>query len=161
MSTLYELTGQWEQLLDLASGGEIENEILKDTLDALDGEIEFKADCYAKVINEIEGKLLIIKGEIDRLSLRKTSLENNIKTLKDSLQKAMESTGKTKFKTDLFSFGIQNNPPRLIIDKPNEVPDEYLIPQPPKFDNASIKELLKNSSLPFAHLEQGQSLRIR
>lgn len=161
MSTLYELKGQWEQLLELASSGEIDQDTLHDTLEALEGEIEVKADGYAKVMKELEGQALILKSEIERLSLRKSSLESNIKTLKESLQKAMEATGKTKFKTDLFSFGIQNNPPSLVIDKPGEIPEEYLIPQLPKVDNARIKELLKSSSLPFAHLEQGQSLRIR
>jgi hypothetical protein len=71
----------------------------------------------------------------------------------------MRATGKTKFKTDLFSFNIQKNPARLVIT--GEVPEKFLIPQDPKVDNKAIKELLKQQELPFAHLEQSESLRIR
>ena len=159
MSTLYELTGQFQQLLDMAETGTIDPDVLKDTLGGIDGEIEIKADGYAKVIRELEGQVLMLKSEIERLSGKKTSIENNIKAMKESLESAMKVTGKTKFKTELFSFNIQNNPPRLVIDK--EVPEEFLIPQPPKADNARIKQVLKEQKLDFAHLEVGQSLRIR
>jgi len=73
----------------------------------------------------------------------------------------MYITGKVKFKTNLFNFSIQKNPPKLVIDKPEEIPEEFLIPQPPKVDNAKLKEILKEKELPFAHLEQSENLRIR
>lgn len=159
MATLYELTGQYQQLLEMIQNDEFDEWTLKDTLEGLDGEIEIKADGYAKVIKELEGNVDTLKNEIDRLSRKKSSYENNIKIMKESLENTMKITGKTKFKTELFSFNIQNNPPRLVIDK--DVPEQFLIPQPPKVDNARIKELLKHQELDFAHLEVGQSLRIR
>lgn len=159
MATLYELTGQFQQLLQMIEDGEYGYEDLADTFESIEGEIEYKADGYAKVIKEIEGNVATIKGEIDRLSSKKTVLENSIKTMKQTLEKAMIDIGKTKFKTELFSFGIQKNPARLIID--GQVPEEYLIPQDPKVDNSKIKELLKTQELDYAHLEQSESLRIR
>lgn len=159
MATLYELTGQFRELLELIEQGEIDADLLADTLEGLEGEIEIKADGYAKVIRELEGQASMLKGEIDRLSDRKSSIENNIKAMKESLEMAMRSTGKVKFKTDLFSFNIQKNPARLVIT--GDVPSDYLIPQEPKVDNKTIKDLLKEKELPFAHLEQSESLRIR
>ena len=161
MATLYELTGQFRELLELVEQGEVDPEMLADTLEGLEGEIEIKADGYAKVIKELEGKTAMLKGEIERLSNRKSAIENNIKTMKESLEIAMRATGKTKFKTDLFSFNIQKNPPKLVIDKPEEIPEEYLIPQEPKINSKAIKDMLKEKELPFAHLEQSESLRIR
>lgn len=161
MATLYELTGQYRELLELAESEELDKQLIADTLEGLDGEIEIKADGYAKVIRELEGKTAVLKDEIDRLSKRKSVIENNIKSMKEALQNAMFITGKTKFKTDLFNFNIQKNPPRLVIDKPEEVPEEYLIPQEPKIDTKAIKEILKQRELPFARLEQSESLRIR
>ena len=76
----------------------------------------------------------------------------------------MIQTGKEKFKTELFSFGIQNNPPKVVIDDYSKIPAEYLIEQEPKIDNKSIKEFLQKTDDQrsfFAHLEQGRSLRIR
>ena len=161
MATLYELTGQYRELLELAESEELDKQLIADTLEGLDGEIEIKADGYAKVIRELEGKADLLKNEIERLSKRKSAIENNIKSMKEALQNAMFITGKTKFKTDLFNFIIQKNPPRLVIDKPEEVPEEYLIPQEPKIDTKAIKEILKQQELPFARLEQSESLRIR
>lgn len=161
MATLYELTGQYRELLELAESEELDKQLIADTLEGLDGEIEIKADGYAKVIRELEGKTDLLKNEIERLSKRKSAIENNIKSMKEALQNAMFITGKTKFKTDLFNFNIQKNPPRLVIDKPEEVPEEYLIPQEPKIDTKAIKEILKQQELPFARLEQSESLRIR
>lgn len=161
MATLYELTGQYKQLLDMAETEELDKQLIADTLEALEGEIETKADGYAKIIRELEGKAELLKSEIDRLSNRKTAIENNIKSMKEALQNAMYITGKVKFKTNLFNFSIQKNPQKLVIDKPEEIPEEFLIPQPPKVDNAKLKEILKEKELPFAHLEQSESLRIR
>jgi len=161
VATLYELTGQYKQLLDMAETEELDKQLIADTLEALEGEIETKADGYAKIIRELEGKAELLKSEIDRLSNRKTAIENNIKSMKEALQNAMYITGKVKFKTNLFNFSIQKNPPKLVIDKPEEIPEEFLIPQPPKVDNAKLKEILKEKELPFAHLEQSESLRIR
>ena len=159
MATLYELTGQFRELLELVEQGEVDPEMLADTLEGLEGEIEIKADGYAKVIKELEGKTAMLKGEIERLSNRKSAIENNIKTMKESLEIAMRTTGKVKFKTDLFSFNIQKNPARLVIT--GDVPKDYLIPQEPKVDSKAIKDLLKEKELDFAHLEQSESLRIR
>lgn len=159
MATLYELTGQFKQLLQMIEDGDYECQDIADTFEAIDGEIEYKADGYAKVIKEIEGNVATIKAEIDRLSNKKDVLENTIKTMKQTLENAMKVTGKTKFKTDLFSFNIQKNPARLVIT--GEVPEQFLIPQEPKVDNEAIKELLKQQELPFAQLEQSESIRIR
>jgi hypothetical protein len=160
MSTLYELTNDFQELLDLIQQGEFDQATLADTLEGITGEIEIKADGYAKVIKEIEGNVLTIKAEIDRLSGKKSTLDNSIKSLKQSLEMAMRTTGKTKFKTDLFSFNIAKNPASLVIT--GEVPTEFYIPQPPKIDNAAIKEKLKDGEfLGFAKLEQGESLRIK
>ncbi len=161
--TLYALTGQFKELLEIIECGDMDPEMLKDTLEGLEGEIETKADGYAKVIKELDGQVSLIKSEIERLSSRKSSYENNIKAMKQSLQEAMIATGKTKFKTELFSFGIQKNPPRVVIDDPKDIPERYLIPQEPKIDTAAIKNFLSDTGIvpTFAHLEQGDSLRIR
>lgn len=161
MSTLYELTGDYLGLFEMIDQGEYDEDMLMDTLEGIDGEIEIKAENYAKVIQEVSGQIDMLTGEINRLQNKRTSLDNAVKRIKNSLQNAMELTGKIKFKTDLFSFGIQNNPPSLKIDDAAAVPKEFLIPQDPKVDSAAVKKLLKTEEVPWAHLEQGRSLRIR
>ena len=161
MSSLYELTADYLEVLEMAESGEVEYQTVIDTLESIQGEIEVKADGYAKIIKALEGQADALKKEEDRLASKRRSIDTNIKNMKTSLEKSMIITGNTKLKTTLFSFIIQRNPASLVIDKPNEIPEQFLIPQDPKVDNAKIKELLKTQELPFAHLSYSESLRIR
>lgn len=163
--TLYELTGEWQQLLALAEDPDTDPEVLSDTMDALGGEIECKADGYAKVRQELQNQSAALKAEIARLKARADAIDKNIDRLMESLKQAMIATGKTKFRTKLFSFGIQKNPPKVVIDNPDGIPAAFLIPQEPKIDTAKIKESLKVTNgqgwKGIAHLEQTEGLRIR
>lgn len=161
MSTLYELTGEYLELLDLIEQRDFDEQLLADTLEGIGGEIEVKADGYAKVMLELSGRTDMLGQEISRLKSKKESIENSIKRMKQDLENSMRVTGKTKFKTELFSFGIQKNPASVHIDDPAAIPAEFLIPQDPKVDKAAIKKLLIEEGVPWAHLEQSESLRIR
>lgn len=166
MSTLYQLTGQYQFLLSLMEDPDTDPQIIEDSLEAVSGEIEVKADGYARVMAELEARKAAVKAEKDRLAALESSLGKNIDRMKESLKTSMIATGKTKFKTDLFSFSVQKNPPKVVIDDPSRIPEGFLIPQPPKVDTVSIKESLKSVDAGsmwegICHLEQGESLRIR
>ena len=101
----------------------------------------------------------------DYSSSNRNSINNNIKRLKSNLKDCMERTGKTKFKTDLFSFGIQANggkQPVLLNCSEQEVPMEY---QRVKYsvDMDAIRRAIEAGEyIGFAELgERGTSLRIR
>lgn len=161
MATLYELTDDYRQLLDMLEDDTVDQEVLADTLEAVDGEIEVKAEGCAKIIRELEGSVDTISNEIARLQERKSVKLNNIQRIKSCLELAMLETGKKKFKTDLFGFNIQKNPPSVVVDNEEEIPEEYWIEQAPKLDKTALKKWLKENEEDFAHLEQSESLRIR
>lgn len=157
--TLYELTGAALELYQMMQDGEIEEDVFKDTLEAVEGEIEYKCDSYCKVIYSLNGYRESLQKEIDRLKARQASIDNNVKRMKAVMQTMLEATGNSKVKTILFTVSLRKNPPKLVVT--GDVPKEFLIPQEPKVDNAAIKNLLKTQELEFAHLEQTQSLSIR
>ena len=160
--TLYELTDDYRNLLEMAQNPDIDGQAIKDTLEAIQGDIEEKADGYAKVIKELSADTDKITAEIKRLTDRKNTIQNNIAYMKQSLTSAMTVTGNTKFRTDLFSFNIQKNPPALVVDDENAIPQEYLIPQEPKVDKKAIIDFLKGGNeVPYAHIEQSEGVRIR
>lgn len=161
MATLYELTEEYRQLLDMMEDDSVDPEVLKDTLEGVDGELEIKAENCAKVMAELCGKVDLIDREIERLKGKKDVLNNNIKRIKQQIEKSMIDTGKRKFKTDLFSFGIQKNPPAVVIDQEDQIPEEYWIAQEPKLNRTAIKQWLKENEAEWAHLAQTESLRIR
>lgn len=162
MSTIYELTDNFLTVLDMASDPEIPPEAISDTLEAIEGELELKAQSCAIILKELEGDAAKLKAEESRLSSKRKSLENNSKRIKETLFNAMKITGKEKFKTDLFSFGIQKSPAKLVVDDPSLIPEKYYVEQAPKLDEQQLKSDLKSGmECKYAHLEQGEHVRIR
>lgn len=169
MSTLYELTNDFLMLLDMADDPDVEEQVWLDTAIGIEGALEDKADGYAKVIKQLTADADAVKAEKERLDNREKALRNRANSLKKMLQESMEATEKLKFKTLLFSFGIQKNAPALKILNEERIPNDYMVPQPPKADTARIKadakenggELKDAHGNVWARLEQSQSLRIR
>lgn len=162
MANIYELTNDFMQVQEMIESGEYDFETLQNTLDCINYEIERKADGYARVIKNITAEIEGIKAEETRLSEKRNALENSVTQLKKSLETAMIQTNKRKFKTDLFSFNIQKNPPSVNITDDKKIPDEYKILQPDKIDNKAIIQALKEGAeFDWAELKQGESLRIR
>lgn len=160
--TIYELTNDYLELLMLAESEDLDPEAVADTLEGIAGEIEDKAENYAKVMKQMQADADGIKAEEERLHSRRTSIENNIKRMKEALQNAMEATGKEKFKTELFSFGIQSNPPSVAIAEDAVIPNRFYIPQEPKLDKKKLLEELKiGIEIDGCSITQGRSLRIR
>ena len=102
MSTLYELTSDYTALLEMAE--DADEQALKDTLEGIEGAIEDKADGYAKVLRELDKDSAGLDAEIKRLQAKKTAIANATNRIRNNLQDAMIATGKTKFKTSLFSL---------------------------------------------------------
>ena len=160
MATLYELTGQYLELLNMAA--EADPEVFADTLESIEGEIEDKADGYGKVIRELSGDIAKVQAEIDRLTDRKRTMVNNLAKLKDSLQAAMEATGKRRIKTDMFSFWIQKNPPIVQVTDEKKIPKEFWKQPAPVLDKTELKKYLnQNGNQEYAELVQVTSLRIK
>lgn len=162
MSTMYELTADYLAVLAMATDGETPPDAIADTLEAIGGEIEIKAENSAVIMQELNAEAAKLDAEIKRLTARKNALETNAGAIKQRVYNAMKSTKKEKFKTTLFSFSIKKNPPKLVIDDETKIPKKYFIPQPAKIDNAAIKaELTAGKKCKYAHIEQGESLTIK
>lgn len=162
MNTLYELTNEYLQLLEMAEDPDVNEETLKDTMDAIGGEIEYKADCYAKVMKTLDGDIASLDAEIKRLTSRKQTIKNNVDRIKNALEMAMRACDKPKFKTTLFSFNIQKNPARVVIAENAIIPEEYFDQPDPVLNKTRIKEALKAGIvIDGATMEQSESLRIR
>lgn len=159
---IYELTDEMCQLLAAAEEGDIDPQVLADTLEGVESEFEAKADGYARVRASIKAEIDGIDKEIERLNAMKKTRKNNLDRIDTALETAMIKTGKTKFKTQLFSFGIQKNPPKTEILDEENIPAEFWIVQAPTIDKTAVKDYLKaNGDQKWARLVQTESLRIR
>lgn len=162
MATIREITGEYKQLLEMAEESDMDPKTIRDTIESVEGEFEDKADGCAKVDASLGDKVDAIDKEMKRLAGMKSVINNNRKRIKKNLEEAMRETGKTKFKTALYSFGIQKNPAALHILNESKIPKNYYIPQPDTLDKKSLKAYIKeHGDTDFAELKQGESLRIR
>lgn len=162
MSTIYEIAGSWRQLYEIADDPELDPDVWFDTMEAIEGEFDEKAENYCKLVKQLDADAEGFKKEIERLTARKQALENKAKRCKERLKDAMLAIDRPKIKTELFSLNVQNNPPSVFIADESRVPEQFLVPQPAKIDKKAILEFLKaGNECDYAEIQQGQSLRIR
>lgn len=155
---LYELSIAFQEVQNM----ELDPEVMKDTLDSIGGTFENKAENMAKLIRNLESDRLAYKEEENRLKTKRQAVENKLEWLKTYLKDCMKLTGKTKFKSGVFKFSIQKNPVSVNITNKKIIPEDYLIPQPPKVNNTTLKKALKDGiEVPGAELKQTEGLRIR
>lgn len=169
MSTLYELTGELLQLQAMLEDGLEDEAVLADTLEAVDGEYEYKMEAYCKLIRNLEAERDAHKAEAKRHSDRATSLDNSVDRLKKAMFDSMRAVGKDKVKSNLFTVAIQKNGGKIpvIYDKTNKgitasLPDELVnYVETPNLD--AIREQLEAGKVinGFTLGERGESLRIK
>lgn len=159
MATLYELTGTFKRINDTEG---LDEETKADTLESIDwsNEFEEKVENTAKVIKNKEASKKLIKEEIDRLTARYKSLDNDVVWLKKSMQEAFEITGHEKVKGLLFTVYMAKNQPSVIVDE-DLLPKKYFVIAK-KPDKNAIKELLNaGKKVKGATLQESRSLRIK
>lgn len=164
MSSLYEVTGNILALQELLENPLDDEDILKDTLEAVQGEYEAKIEAYCKVIKNIEADMEALKTEAKRLTDKRKTLENNVDGLKKAMFDSMKATNTPKVKGQLFTVAIQKNGGKLpvIVDvDTKDLPDELVkIVESP--DLEAIGKLLESGNCKYAHFgERGESLRIK
>lgn len=162
MSNLYQLTNNYETVLNMLYDEDADEQMILDTLESIEGEIEEKADSYAKIIKELESKQNAREQEAKRLKESAKVFENRIKTLKTNLYTAMKAVNKPKFSTNLFSFNIQAKGGLQSITIDGEVPDSYkkIVYED---DKEKIRaDLTAGKELSFAHFEpRSEFLKIK
>lgn len=163
--TLYDLTEELMELLQLAEDPETDPEALQGSMESVSGLFEEKADGYAKIIRQLNAEADMVDAEIERMKAKKDSLKNNADRIKKSLQAAMIATDKRKFKTPFFTFSIRKNADSLVLDTDDlsKIPARYLKYKEPTVDNAAMKKAINAGEIMpgIAHLESSESLTIK
>lgn len=172
MSSLYELTEEYQTLIDMLEDPDVDEQTLADTLEGIKGELEAKAEGYIAVRNEIKAKSQVFKQEEQTWKAKREREENALKRLDKALFDSMVACGfddKNGLDTGKHKLKIVNNGgvlPVIIDIKPEELPPVF---QKVKIepDNEAIRGMLEKDEevrkqYPWAHLgERGRHLSIR
>lgn len=169
--TLYQIEEEWQQIASLVEDSEVDEQVFKDTLDAMDWNTRFKEkmDCYVMILRNTEvsigsdeGQIKAIENILETLKSSKKAKENKMKYMKENMLRAMVSTGNTKFESEKFKYWTQKVTPALVIDKEEDIPLAYYTTPEPVVDKKAIREALKDGKkLGFAHLEEQQTVRFK
>lgn len=163
--TLYSLSANYLQALDFLTDPEADlpAEAVKDTLEALAGELEDKAVNVVKFLRNMEAMAEAIKVAEADMAKRRKALESRAQWMKDYLKGNMEHTGISKIECPYFKLSIQNNPAAVHIFDEGAIPAQFkeqVITW--KIDKTAIKKaILAGESVAGASLVNGTRLVIK
>lgn len=165
---LYELSLQHRALEALEANEDLPAEVIKDTLDGLEGELRDKAVSVGHFIRNLESTADAIDEAAETMRLRGTRLRKRAQSLQDYLLFHMIAAGMTKVESPFFTLLVKTNPPTVVIDSENLIPARYMrTPEPapppkPTPDKPAIAQAFKaGEQVPGAHTEQRQRLEIK
>ena len=161
MAKLYELTEQYNNLMELIENPDIPQDMLVESLNTINDELDTKLENIAKIIKSIEVDTKGLKEEEKRLANRRKAKENKISNLKEYVEGAMRSTGVFKVKGKVFTLAIQKNAPSVFIKDLERIPNEYFRVKEEIDKVLLIQHLKEGQVIEGAELKQTESLRIR
>ncbi len=164
---LYEIEERYEDFLNLIEEEEIPEEVIKDTLEAIEGEFTEKIDNIACLVKNLEAQIVAIEVEVKKLSKRKKSKGDNIKRLKRYVYDNMNYLGKKRIETPRNVISVRKNPMKIFledgfIDWAKENADDLLKYNEPTVNKSAIKEAINDGrEIRFAQLRQEERVDIR
>ncbi len=158
---LYELTENYNNLLELLDRDDIDPQIIQDALNSVGDDIDTKADNIVKLIKSLKAEETALQAEIGNLSHRKQSAAAKADRLKAYLTEQMALVGRDSI-GKLHQARLQNNPPSVEVVFEGFIPDKFWKPQAPTLDRRAVLEALKaGQEVAGARMVQGQSLRVK
>lgn len=165
MAKLYEIVGELQDFIEANEGLEDE-QAYKDTLEALQGELDDKVSQWARCIKNMEAERDAVKEEADRLTKRAKTIDNQVTHMKDTLLMFLKAAGRDKAGDAVIKASIAKNGGKapLIVD----ITDALNIPQ--EFqkvtitaNNEAIRDALEHGvELDWARIgERGEHINIR
>jgi hypothetical protein len=96
---LYEIANDYLALRQAIDNDEIPEEALADTLEAITGEVEYKADQIACMLKNLDADITAIKAEEVKLAERRKAKEKTYERIKSYLSDALERMSIDKVET--------------------------------------------------------------
>lgn len=140
---LYEMTETAKSLYELLENGEIDEQVVLDTMEAIGASEKLESYCYVQ--KTLEAEIAAFKAEIERLTARKASLEKQVERMKAAQVDFMLATGQKSAAAGTFKLSIRENKSVDVIDE-SVIPPEFMtvVPETRKPDKKAMLAALKN-----------------
>lgn len=158
-----------EVITDLEALRESYRQAWFDTLTAIEGEFDAKAENIAVYIKNMTAEVKALKQEEDALRLRRKAFEKSVERMKAYLLGSMHAVGRLKIDMPRARLSIRRNAESIVIDDPAQFirwaqthRDELLKYAEPEIRKTDAKKLVQaGEALPFVHLTRTESLTIK
>ena len=156
---IFEMTVAANQLYDLLTSGEIDEQTFNDTLQAMG--TEEKLESYCKVIRQLEADAEMLKAEKERIDKKIKVSENAVNRMKKAVIEFMKASGSTKSTAGTFTVALSTSKATKIVDE-SLIPKKYFIKQEPKIDKNAILGMLKSGAkVKGCELQINEGVRIK
>lgn len=149
---LYEIANDYLALLNAIDNDEIPEEAIADTLEAITGEIEVKADNIACLLKNLDADIVAIKAEETRLAERRKAKEKSVERIKQYLSDTLQIMGIDKIETARNKIGFRRSESVEVLDEHSfiewaqENRADLLTYSAPKVNKTEIKKALKSGA---------------
>lgn len=164
MTSLYEISLAYREDAQRLADLDMPEDVVIDTLDAMAGELEVKAQNVVFFAKDLQATAAAIKQAEDAMAARRKAIENRAKHLLSYVQGCMETAQVQKIECPHFRLTIAKSPPAVDVYEPGLIPSEYMRqPETPPavVDKKAIADAIKGGAeIPGARLTQGTRLSI-
>lgn len=164
---LWQLTAQYSSLMQLMESEELAPEAIRDTIEALEGELEEKLIACGYVVLNLESAAVAIKNAAIKQAVRAERLAKRAESLRAYMLFHAQCVNMKPIEHTDFVLKLVNNTPSVIIDNPALVPAEFMHtpepeppPQPVPDKKLLAVALKEGKEVPGAHLFRGQRIEI-
>ena len=162
--SLYHMAEQYRTALAELTDAELPEEVVADTLEALEGELIQKGQAVAAFTLNLQAEIDAIKAVEKRISDKRKSLEKREAHMRDYLRVNMEKAGITEIKAidGSFTAKLQKGRPSVVIDDESLIPDdsEYIRWKREVNKTAIAAAIQAGAEVAGAHLETKPALRL-
>jgi hypothetical protein len=166
---LYELTAEYERLLQLASDpdpDEDDVEGITEALATIGAQLEQKAAGIGAVLAQLDAEASVLRQEEQRLSVKRRRIELNAERLREYVCEQMRARNIESIHGGTFCLKLKQCPPSVVVDNLASVPPEYLRHKPapaPEVDKQKVLKAMRECGefVPGTRVQSGVRLVVK
>jgi hypothetical protein len=167
--TLYELMTDYTNFLSAVESGDIPEEAIADTLEAIEATVDEKIDNTACLIKTLAAEEAAIKAEEERLAKRRKVKENTRGRVETYLSDMLLAMGKTEFESARNKISFRKTPGKVVVANEKAfiewaaANDESLITiGKPTLNKTAIKQALESGKqIDGAEIVASQNMQLK